>query len=77
MFASASSDLKRPVEVLGLLHIAAVTGAVESPDLGVTDLYETVRPDGSRRSFCTSRMTFTEEHIGVLESDHLNGALND
>jgi Protein of unknown function (DUF3375) len=77
VFASANNDLKRPVEVLGLLHIAAATGAAEALHPGETDLYETVRPDGSRRSFRAPRMTFTEDQIGVLESDHSNGAVDD
>jgi hypothetical protein len=67
VFASADSDLKRPVEVLGLVHIAAAAGAAESPDLKETEVFEAVRPDGSRRSFTAPRLTFTRDQITALE----------
>ena len=78
VFTSVSSDLKRPVEVLGLVHIAAVTGAAESQDPGETDLFEALRPDGSRRSFTTARTIFTGEQLSALESGDQGGwALDD
>lgn len=77
MFASADSDLQRPVEVLGLVHIAVVAGAVESQDSGGTDVFAAVRPDGSRRSFVAPRLMFTSDQLTALEVDDLDGASHD
>lgn len=77
VFASADSDLKRPVEVLGLVHIGVAAGAVESPDSGGIEVFEAVRPDGSRRSFIAPRLTFTEEQLTALEFEELDGTPDD
>jgi hypothetical protein len=73
IFASADDNLKRPVEVFGLLHIAAATGAAELRDSGETDLFEAVRPDGTGRSFTTTRTVFTHEQLGAIEAADLDG----
>ncbi|WP_187365825.1 DUF3375 domain-containing protein [Trebonia kvetii] len=72
VFASAEAGLRRPVEVFGLLHIAAATGAKELRDSGEADLFEAVRPDGTRRSFTTTRTVFTHEQLGALEAHDLD-----
>jgi hypothetical protein len=46
LFHSLPTDLRRPVEVLGLLPLARRNGLEPT---GHTEIYETVRPDGSRR----------------------------
>jgi hypothetical protein len=75
IFAGAGDDLRRPVEVFGLLHIAAATGAPDPGDCGETDLFEAVRPDRSRRSFTTARTVFTHEQLDAIETANLDGTL--
>ena len=52
--------LRRPVEKLGLVHIAAAAGAEEPQDPGDTELFEAVRPDGTQRSFLVPALMFTQ-----------------
>jgi hypothetical protein len=73
LFAVAGGDLRRPVEVFGLLHIAAASGAPELGHSGETDLFEAIRPDGSRRSFTATRTVFTREQLAALEAEDLDG----
>lgn len=47
LFADLPEDLRRPVEVFGLLHLAALAG--HEPDPHDTETYPTVRPDGTTR----------------------------
>lgn len=54
LFSQLPVSLRRPVEIFGLLHLATNDG-----DLAVTDeseLYDTVRPDGSRRVLSAPRV---------------------
>lgn len=46
LFHALPDDLRRPVEILGMLPLARRNGLQPT---GVTEVYETVRPDGSRR----------------------------
>lgn len=46
LFHTLPGDLRRPVEVLGLLPLARRNGLAPT---GAVEVYETVRPDGSRR----------------------------
>ena len=56
LFAALGDDLHRPVEVFGLLHLAAnSTGLVE--DEAATEEYHTVRPDGTTRTLRVARIT--------------------
>ena len=48
LFHSLPDDLRRPVEVLGMLPLARRHGLGPT---GQVEVYETVRPDGSRRRF--------------------------
>jgi hypothetical protein len=73
VFASADAALKRPVEIFGLLHIAAQAGAADSPDSGHRDLFEAVRPDGTRRAFTATRALFTREQLAALEIEEPGG----
>lgn len=74
VFAAADDDLRRPVEVFGLLHIAAAAGAPELGDSGETDIFEAVRPDGSTRSFTATRTVFTGQQLDAIEAVTLDGA---
>jgi hypothetical protein len=73
VFAAAEDDLRRPVEILGLLHLAAQAGAAELDGPGQTDLFEAVRPDGTRRSFTVNRTVFMRDHpdadAGITDPD--------
>ncbi|MFI7587603.1 DUF3375 domain-containing protein [Spongisporangium articulatum] len=50
LFAGLDDSLRRPVEILGLLHVAANTPGLPPPGEG-RESYVTVRPDGTRREF--------------------------
>lgn len=52
LFHALPDDLRRPVEVLGMLPLARRHGLRPSGD---TEVYETRRPDGSRRRFDVPR----------------------
>jgi hypothetical protein len=73
VFAAVDDDLRRPVEVFGLLHIAAAAGAPELGDSGEGDLFKAVRPNGTRRSFTTTRTVFTREQLDAIEAASLDG----
>lgn len=55
VFAALPTEQRRPVDVLGLLHLGASSGAQESGD----DVeFETVRPDGTGRVLVASGQVF-------------------
>ncbi len=59
-FAAAPDDLRRPVDLLGLLEIAHRRGMTETDELAFVDA---VRPDGTRRRFAFgATSTTTHEH---------------
>lgn len=74
VFDVADDDLRRPVEVFGLLHIAAAGSTTEPGNSGEDDLFDAVRPDGSRRSFTTARTMFTYEQLDAIEAANLDEA---
>ncbi|GGO74876.1 DUF3375 domain-containing protein [Nocardioides deserti] len=53
LFDGLDADLRRPVEVFGLLHLAADRGWTGEDD--VTEDFAAVRPDGSGRTFAVPR----------------------
>ena len=73
VFASAPPGLRRPVEILGLVHIAVVAGAEEPHDPGDTELFEAMRPDGTQRSFLVPALTFIQPQRTEPESNGRNG----
>ena len=77
VFASAPTGLRRPVEILGLVHIAAGAGAGEPTEPGDTELFAAIRPDGTQRSFLVPALTFTPPERTEPESNGRNGALGD
>ena len=52
LFSGLEPSLRRPVEIFGLLHLAAGRDWGSEEDL---EAYEAVRPDGSRRAFAVPR----------------------
>ncbi|MCC2321263.1 DUF3375 domain-containing protein [Cellulomonas xiejunii] len=54
MFVQLDDDLRRPVEILGALQLATNHDGIE-PTEG-TEQYQTVRPDGRKRTFTVPRM---------------------
>jgi len=77
VFASAPAGLRRPVEILGLVHIAAGAGAEEPQDPGDTELFEAMRPDGTQRSFLVPALTFTQPQRTEPKSNGRNGTAGD
>ena len=57
MFNAMPDELRRPVEILGLLHVIAGVDALDHPDGAET--FETVRPDGTRRAFLAPKLSLT------------------
>ncbi|MCO8277563.1 DUF3375 domain-containing protein [Actinoplanes sp. TRM 88003] len=60
-FRAAAEDLRRPVDLLGLLEIAYDSGLTETAEITVVD---TVRPDQTRRRFALGGATATVERSG-------------
>ncbi|GAB2856112.1 DUF3375 domain-containing protein [Nocardioides pacificus] len=51
VFNQLPDELRRPVEIVGMLHLLTQWDA--TPDKQATDRFEAIRPDGSRRVFDT------------------------
>lgn len=63
-FNELDDELRRPVEILGLLQIATqVDAVVRATD---SETFETVRPDGSVRTFTVPRMTLDPTETAAL-----------
>lgn len=60
LFDSLEPPLRRPVEIFGLLHLAAEQGW--STD-DVTELFTAQRPDGTRRAFAVPRTTLPDPDL--------------
>lgn len=63
VFAGLPEGLRRPVEVLGLIHLAVTTHGVEEFDVGRVE-FAAVRPDGSRRTFTAPELVVTRPVAG-------------
>jgi hypothetical protein len=61
IFKLMDIDAKRPVEVLGLIHLLARAGVLA--DAEDHEQVETHRPDGTRRTFTIPRVTLTRERV--------------
>jgi hypothetical protein len=64
--------LRRPVEVLGLLHVVNGIGALRD-DAG-PEVFEAIRPDGNRRNFLVPAITLTPGEVATLDGWSLEGA---
>lgn len=65
-FNTLDFELRRPVELFGLLQLATEVGAISVDDAAL-DLVETVRPDGSRRLLLMPRLELGSEQIRTTE----------
>ena len=71
-FNALDASLRRPVEILGLLQLAAQL----SPGAAGLESFETVRPDGSVRFFEVPRLILTDDDTAALAAQNL-GSEND
>ena len=60
VFDSLDPALRRPVEILGLLHLAADHELTAEPTL---EMYRAVRPDGSERTFAVPRVPLPDPDL--------------
>lgn len=60
LFAGLEPSLRRPVEVFGLLHLAAERGWAAATDL---ESWSTVRPDGSERTFLVPEVALPDPDL--------------
>lgn len=63
-FAAFPDDLRRPVEILGILHLLSKIGALEAAEDRETVV--TVRSDGSERLLRIPAVTITDVHASLL-----------
>ena len=66
-FNGLDASLRRPVEILGLLQLAAQL----SPGAAGVENFETVRPDGSVRFFEVPRLILTDDDTAALAAQNL------
>jgi hypothetical protein len=89
VFNALPDELRRPVEILGLLHLLATTsdndagGPLVRADISVpvdggvdvvmtdqaTDRFDTLRPDGSARTFLLARRELSLDDAHALAGD--------
>jgi hypothetical protein len=69
-FNRLAPAMRRPVEILGLLQLATQVDAAptetDTADAVETEIFDTVRPDGSRRTFTVPRITLTDDDTAAL-----------
>ncbi|MFI6883868.1 DUF3375 family protein [Streptosporangium canum] len=70
-FNGLDPGLRRPVEILGLLHMAAQIDALD-PEQAL-EPFETIRPDSSRRTFQVPRIALDDQEATALAA--LNSGL--
>jgi hypothetical protein len=66
VFNALPQQLRRPVEVLGLMQLAAAIGALDDADTVGSDVVDTVRVDGTRRHLRMPVIKLTQRHRGAL-----------
>lgn len=70
VFNGLPDEARRPVDLLGLFQVSAVTGAIERCGVRpVTEAYHTVRPDGVARTFVAPRLSYTDDDRMALVAD--------
>lgn len=74
VFRDVSDELRRPVEILGLIQIAAAVQALDPAGADGTETFQAVRPDGSRRTFEGPRLRFGRAQLATLGDDEQGGA---
>ncbi|HEU4514970.1 MAG TPA: DUF3375 domain-containing protein [Nocardioidaceae bacterium] len=66
VFDSLDPSLRRPVEILGLLHLAADR---ELPAERAVESYRAVRPDGSERTFAVPRVPLPDPDLASTQKE--------
>lgn len=69
MFNAMPDELRRPVEILGLLHVLAGVDVLDNTDGAET--FDAVRPDGSRRSFLAPKLSLTAAEVAAVEGQEV------
>jgi len=69
MFNDLPVELRRPVEVLGLIQIAASTGSLTALHGQDHDEFDAIRTDETRRRLQGPRVEFTQHHRSTLVSN--------
>jgi hypothetical protein len=87
LFNTLPADLRRPVEILGLLHLlanadvlschdSARANATSAAEAGQAELFDAIRPDGSRRQFLVPRIALglaDDSALGAHGEGHPHG----
>lgn len=71
LFNELPTELRRPVEILGLLHVVSRVDALND-DTGV-EIYEAIRPNGDRRNFLVPTVSLTRTEAAALAGLTLEG----
>lgn len=66
VFNALPEELRRPVEVLGLMQLAAALGALDGTGEEGSEVVDTVRVDGTRRALRLPLIAFDHRHRGEL-----------
>ncbi|MDN4161077.1 DUF3375 family protein [Nocardioides abyssi] len=67
LFNTLPDELRRPVEILGLLHVVSRTGAFDP--FAEAEVFEAIRPNGERRNFLVPAATLTPDQAAALDDD--------
>lgn len=67
VFGTLPVDLRRPVEILGLVQLAARIDALAGAD--GTETFEAVRPDGTTRTFAVPRIPLAPDDTDALTTE--------
>lgn len=70
LFNELPSELRRPVEILGLLHVVARTDALDRA-VG-TEVFDAIRPNGERRSFNVPTVSLSPVEVAALRGEPLD-----
>ena len=71
LFNELPTELRRPVEILGLLHVVSRVDALQD-DTGV-EVFEAIRPNGERRNFLVPSVSLTPAEAAALAGLTLAG----
>ncbi|WP_052436541.1 DUF3375 domain-containing protein [Georgenia sp. SUBG003] len=63
-FNTLDAELRRPIEVIGLLHMVTQIGALD--DAAGAEVFDTIRPDGTTRTFQAPRVDLDTGRLAAL-----------
>lgn len=69
LFNTLPDELRRPVEILGLLHVVSPTGAFDAH--AEAEVFEAIRPNGEHRNFLVPAARLTPEQAATLDNIRL------